>query len=367
MNKSIYKKLTLCNAILALLFFNSGCADQNSDQKLATASTEEVKTLVLESQLLSTELKMPGELIANQQVDLYAKVSSFVKTIKADVGSQVKPGQLLMTLEAPEMSSQLAAAESRLKAQEAVFTASKASYNRLFATSQTPGTISTNDLEQAQAKMNADLAQFHAAKAALKEISTIQNYLEIRAPFAGIISARNVNSGAYVGPSGKGSEFPLFTLQEQQRLRLVVSIPEQYTGYLKSGDTITFRVKSQPAALFTATVKRMSGALDQRLRSERVEMDVPNLNKRLLPGMIADVSIPLPANASTFVVPKTAIVDGSEGIYVIRTKNNKAEKITVKKGRETEDKIEIFGDLTTGDRLLVVATEEIHDGDQIKL
>lgn len=365
MNKSAYKNLKLYSGMLTLLIFISSCSE-HSEKKAAAAKAPEIKTLVLESQRLASELKMPGELIANQQVDLYAKVSSFVKNLKADVGTQVTAGQLLMTLEAPEMSSQLAAAESRLKAQEAVYTASNANYNRLLATSQTPGTISTNDLEQALAKKNADLAQFHAAKASFKEIGTIQNYLEIRAPFAGIISARNVNAGAYVGPSGKGSEFPLFTVQEQKHLRLVVSIPEQYTGYLKIGDTVTFKVKSQPAALFTATVKRMSGALDQRLRSERVEMDVANLDKKLLPGMVADVSIPLPANASTFVVPKSAIVDGSEGIYVIRSKNNRAEKVNIKKGRETDDKSEIFGDLTAGDKLVAVAGEEIHDGDPIK-
>ncbi len=303
---------------------------------------------------MATSLKMPGELIAYQQVDLYAKVSSFVKTLKADIGSEVKQGQLLMTLEAPELTSQLAAADSRLKSQEALYTASKANYERLFETSKTPGTISKNDLDQAIAKRNSDLAQFNAAKAAYKEVGSIQNYLEIRAPFS------------YVGPSGKGSESPLFTLQQQQHLRLAISIPELYTGYLKEGDAVSFTVRSQPDVIFTANVKRLSGALDQRLRAERVEMDVPNLKKQLLPGMVADVSIPLPANASTFIVPKSAVVDGAEGVYVIRSKDKKAEKVNIKKGRESDDKIEIFGDIKEGDILVSQANEEIHPGDVIK-
>lgn len=365
MNNRIFRRSSALFSSMIVLALLSSCNHEDKKEKVAEKAPE-IKTFVLHKQDLSTSLKMPGELIAYQQVDLYAKVSSFVKTLKADIGSEVTQGQLLMTLEAPELNSQLAAADSRLKSQEALYTASKANYDRLYETSKIPGTISSNDLEQAIAKRNSDLAQLNAAKAAYKEVGAIQNYLEIRAPFSGVISARNVNLGAYVGPSGKGSDLPIFTLQQQKHLRLAVSIPELYTGYLKEGHDVTFTVKSQPSVLFTAKVKRLSGALDSRLRSERVEMDVPNLMKQLLPGMVADVSIPLPANAGTFVVLKTAVVESAEGVYVIRSKNNKAEKVTVKKGRDSDDKVEIFGDIADGDVLVTQANEEIHPGTVIK-
>lgn len=365
MNNRIFHRSTAFLSSMMLLALLSSCNHEEKKEQVAEKAPE-IKTFVAHKQELATSLKMPGELIAYQQVDLYAKVSSFVKTLKVDIGSEVTQGQLLMTLEAPELNSQLAAAESRLKSQEALYIASKANYDRLFETSKVPGTISSNDLEQAIAKRNSDLAQLNAAKAAYKETGAIQNYLEIRAPFSGVISARNVNLGAYVGPSGKGSDLPIFTLQQQKHLRLGVSIPELYTGYLKIGDKVTFTVKSQPSVLFTAEVKRLSGALDSRLRSERVEMDVPNLTKQLLPGMVADVSVPLPANTGTFVVPKTAVVESAEGVYVIRSKNNKAEKVTVKKGRDSDDKVEIFGDINEGDVLVGQANEEIHPGTVIK-
>ncbi|WP_442587872.1 efflux RND transporter periplasmic adaptor subunit [Pedobacter sp. AW31-3R] len=342
-----------------------GSCGQEEKKAAAAATPATIKTFILQQEEMKSSLKMPGELIAYQQVDLYAKVSSFVKTLKADIGTEVRQGQLLMTLEAPELGSQLAAAESRLKSQEAIYMASKSNYDRLLETSKTPGTISKNDLDQASAKMNSDNAQLNAARAAYKEVGSISNYLEIRAPFSGIISARNVNLGAFVGPTGKGSEFPLFTLQEQKHLRLVISIPELYTGYLKAGDTVTFTVQSKPAQLFTATVKRLSGALDLRLRAERVEMDVPNLDKQLLPGMIAEVSVALPANAGTFVVPKSAIVDSAEGIYILKDENHKAAKITVKKGRENDGKVEVFGDLHNGDVIVTEGMEEIRVGDAI--
>ena len=356
----------LLSAGLLMLTAIYGCGHAESKGEPKKEQPPIVATFDLKKEKLSTKLSLPGELIALQQVDLYAKVSSFVRTLKVDIGSEVSKGQLLMTLEAPELSSQLSASKSRIKAQEAIYTASKANYNRLYETSKTPGTISTNDLDQAMAKKNADLAQLEAAKAAYKEVGSVQDYLTIRAPFSGIISARNVNLGAYVGPSGKGSDLPLFTLQDQKNLRLAVSIPEIYTGYLKAGDEISFTVKSLPSQTFKAKVKRLSGALDLRLRAERIEMDVPNASKILLPGMVAEVNIPIPTNASTFIINKKALLDTSEGLFVLKVQDNKAVKVAVKKGREAEDRVEIFGDLAEGDKLVAEPTEEMHEGMAIK-
>jgi len=365
MNTKIFST-GLLNTGFLMLTAIYGCGHTESKATAKKEKEAAIATFDLKKEKLSTQLNLPGELIAFQQVDLYAKVSSFVKSLKVDIGSEVSKGQLLMTLEAPEMTSQLAATQSRIKAQEAIYTASKANYNRLYETSKTPGTISTNDLDQAMAKKNSDLAQLEAAKAAYKEVGSVQDYLTIRAPFSGIISARNVNLGAYVGPTGKGSDLPLFTLQDQKNLRLAVSIPEVYTGYLKVGDEVSFTVKSLPDQTFKAKVKRLSGALDVRLRSERVEMDVPNASKVLLPGMVAELNIQLPANASTFIISKKALLDTSEGLFVLKVTDNKAVKVAVKKGRETDDKVEVFGHLTEGDKLVAEPTEEMHEGMVIK-
>lgn len=366
MKKYIFPYTICITGGMALLTLLNGCSATAKKETVVTEKAAPIATFKLQKEKLATALQLPGELSAFQQVDLYAKVSSFVKTLNVDIGSEVKKGQLLMTLEAPETNSQLAAAKSRLKAQEALYLASKANYDRLYETSKTPGTISKNDLDQAVARKNSDLAQFEAAKASYQEVGSLRDYLEIRAPFNGKITARNVNLGAYVGPSGKGSEFPLFTLQEQKHLRLAISIPEIYTGYLKAGDEISFTVRSLPEQLFVAKVKRLSGALDLRLRSEKVEMDVPNENKQLLPGMVAEVHIPLPANASTFIVPKKAVIETAEGTYVWKVIGNKTEKVNIKKGRETDDQTEIFGTLSIGDELVTSPSEELRAGTPIK-
>ncbi|MCU7549696.1 efflux RND transporter periplasmic adaptor subunit [Chitinophagaceae bacterium LB-8] len=340
--------------------------EEKTEAKQAVAELPVTEVFPVNKGRLSSSLQIPGELIAYQQVDLYAKEASFVKKLYVDVGSEVTTGQLLVSMEAPELGSQLAGALSNIKSQEAIYLASKANYDRLYETSQTPGTISPNDLEQAAARKNSDFAQLQAAKAAYRQIAETQNYLQIRAPFSGVISARNVNLGAYVGPSGKGSEVPLFTLQEQKRLRLVISVPEAYTSYLNQKNEVSFTVKALPDQHFKAHIKRLAGAIDNRLHAQRIEMDVVNNDIKLLPGMVAEVNLPLPSNDSTFIVPKSAVVNSTESVFVIRVVNNKAERVNVKTGREANGTIEIYGNLNPGDLLIKTATDEIRNSSDLQ-
>lgn len=355
----------------ATLFSACSSSDGEENEKKKEHSAKDsaavapAETFALQKGRLSTTLYTPGELIAFQQVDLYAKENSFVKKLYADVGSEVREGQLLASLEAPELASQLASAESRVKSQEAIYIASKSNYDRLIETSKTPGTISQNDIDQADARQKSDYAQLEAARSAYRTVAETLKYLEVKAPFGGVISARNVNTGAYVGPSGKGSEFPLFTLQEQRHLRLVVSVPEAFTGYLTSKDEVKFTVKSRPNEIFQAKVQRLAGALDSRLRAERIEMDVINNDKKLLPGMVAEVNMPLPARDSTFVVPQSAVVNSTERVFVIRVVDHRAQWVDVKKGREENGHTEIYGRLSEGDTIIKVASEERRDGSPI--
>jgi len=350
-------------ALATILLFGCKNSHQGNDQN--NAAQPAIEIFSLDSGKISSSMKIPGELVSYRDVDLYAKVSSFCKQLYVDVGTAVKEGQLLALMDAPEIVSQLASASSRVEALSATYKASKANYERLLETSKTPGTISQNDLDQALGKSNSDYSQLQAAQSVQKEISVMQSYLEIRAPFDGIISARNVSLGAYVGPSGKGSEFPMFTLNEQKRLRLVVYIPEAYTSYLHQDDEIRFSVKAYPNDKFSGKVKRLAGALDKRLRAQRIEMDVFNENKKLLPGMIAEVEFSLATNPDTFVVPSSALVNSTERVFVIRIANKKAEWVDVKKGMEINGQVEIFGPLTRGDQLVTTASEEIRSGAEV--
>ena len=351
----------------------TACSDKKEKEEIAQTEKQEaaldtpsVELITASKGRLAASISVPGELIPFQQVDLFAKINSYVKKLNADIGTQVHTGDLLATLEAPEINSQIAALQSRVKQQEAIYIASKATYDRLLNTSKTPGTVSENDLEQAEAKKNADLANVDAAKSDYKAASANLDYLQIRAPFDGVVTSRNVNLGAYVGP-GQGGAVPLFVIQDQQRMRLVISVPEAYTGGLSNKSEVTFTVKSIPSGKFKAQVKRLAGALDEKLRAERLEMDVYNKDKKLLPGMYADVNIPVPSRDSVIILPKSAVVSSTEKIFVIRVSNNKAQWVEVKKGAASADQLEVYGDIKPGDQIVKTASDEIRNGSNVRV
>jgi membrane fusion protein (multidrug efflux system) len=353
-------------ALLALLA--ASCGNASSTTVSQTPDTPAVQTIHLSKGALTTHMQLPGELRPFQTVDLYAKVNSFVKDMSVDIGSEVHKGQLLVTLEAPELQDALNASAALLHTQEAVYKASKANYDRMYRTSKIPGTISPNDLDMAYAKMGADSANLAAARSRYQESAAMQGYLQVRAPFDGVISSRNVYAGAYAGPAGsagpggKGASLPLLTLQEQAKLRLVIAIPEAATSYFQQKDTVHFTVQTLPGRDFTAYISRLAGSLDMQLRTEQLEMDVYNKGKTLLPGMFAQVSLDLTNDKKVFVVPKAAVTGNSRQIFVIRIANGRTEWTPVQKGRETADSVEVFGDLQEGDQLATGATDELKNG-----
>ena len=356
--------LALAALLLAAL---GGCRPKEvAAEGRAPAPPAATEVFALQEERMATTLRVPGELASFERVDLYAKVSSFVRRVHVDVGSEVKTGQLLATLEAPELGSQLAEADSTLQSQEALYAAAKANYDRLVRASKTPGTISPNDLEQGEARVASEEAKLRAARASKQALASIRDYLEMKAPFPGVITARNVSPGAYVGPSGRGSDQPLFVLQQQDRLRLVVSVPEAYVGYLSPDSEVSFTVRARPGERFTAKVARVAGALDARLRSERTEMNVTNEAKRLLPGMVADVTLPMENREARHVIPRSALVSSTTGSFVVRAEERKARWVPVQTGREEGDRVEIFGDLRVGDVLVASAGEELRDGSPLE-
>jgi membrane fusion protein (multidrug efflux system) len=353
-------------AAIALYSCTQSHADSDAKAEATATPKKSFEKVAVTTDTLRSSLSIPGELIPYQQVDLYAKISGYIKELNVDIGSKVKTGQVLMTLDAPELTAQLSTAESRLKSQEALYTASLANYNRLRETSKTPGTISPNDLEQAESKKNADIANLEAARSAYKEINDVRGYLILRAPFDGYVTARNVSVGAYVGPNGKGSDLPAVTLQDQDRLRLVVSIPEEYATYVAQGSILSYKVRSLPSENFKAKVVRLARSLDTKLRSQRVEADIDNRSGKFLAGTVANVSLMVQSAPGSFIVPKTAVVISAEGVFVVRVANGKADRVPVKTGIENNGMIEVRGDLSPNDMIIKKATDEIQTGAAIE-
>ena len=220
---------------------------------LAQAPVEVVKVA---ARPVERQTKLQGEFQAYLAVPIFAKVNGFVKAVNVDRGSTVKQGQVLATLEAPEMISQVAEAQSKAQAlelqraeAEAKLASARSTYDRLKAASATPGVVAENDVVIAQKAVEAGQALVHsyedsikAAQAQAQAVRDLQQYLTIKAPFDGIITERNVHPGALVGP-GSGST-PLLRLHQVSRLRLVVAVPEALVGAIVKGARVPFTLRS---------------------------------------------------------------------------------------------------------------------------
>lgn len=327
------------------------------------------------SQPIERKVNLPGEFTPYQSVAIHARVTGFVEEVKVDVGSNVKKGDLLARLTAPEMLAQRLAAEARTSALEsdrteaaAKLTAAQSTHDRLTEASKTPGAIARNELiqaaeavEAARAQVKSAAAAIRAARAQVDVLSELERYLNVTAPFAGRITTRLAHPGALV--NGTGST-PLFQLEQHSRLRLLVAVPEVFAASIPRG-RVAFTVPAVPGERFHGTVARVPNSIDSKSRTMAVEMDVSNPGSRLAPGMYPTVEWPVKRSHS-LLVPPAAVVTTTERTFVIRVKNGRAEWVNVSRGSPLKDLLEVFGPLNPGDQILRRASDEIRDGSHVK-
>jgi len=353
-----FKSIILLAAATSML---AACSSNQTPVNMAAASINKksaYETGIITEKALSSQARLPGQLKPFNEVNIFPKVNGFVKQLYVDRGAIVKKGQLLMTLEAPEMESQLQAANSRfLQAQENAI-ASKEKYQRLKEAAKEPGSVSPLDLDNASAKMKADDAMARSEQSNVASVRTIQDYLNIRAPFDGMIVQRNVSPGALVSP-GKGTDQPMLILQDISKMRLEVFIPEDYVDKVDLQQPVTFVFNAMPGNDHTAKISRSANSLGS-MRSEAIEIDVQNKNGQLKPGMYAEVRIPMLSGAKSLLVPNNAIVRSTEREYVVTVKQGKAVLVDIKEGLARNDSTEVFGNLKAGDQVIN------HPGDELK-
>ena len=356
-------KITILAAIAILFAACSGDhkpVDLTSQQK---HSDKKYSLGVVIERALSSNSRLPGQLKPFNEVNLFPKINGFVKNLYVDRGSVVKKGQLLITLEAPEMESQLQAANSRYLQAQANAVASREKYQRLKQAAAEPGSVSPLDMDNALSKMKADEAMTNSERSNVSSIRTMQGYLNIYAPFDGMIVQRNISSGALVSP-GKSTDQPMLILQDIRKLRLEVYIPEDYVDKVDLKQPVIFTFNAIPGEQQSAKISRSANALGN-MRQEAIEIDVLNKNSQLKPGMYAEVRIPMLSGAKSLLVPNKAIVRSTEREYIIAVKNGKASLIDIKEGLASHDSTEVFGNLKAGDHIVNAANDELKEGTPI--
>ena len=368
----------------ALPLVLAGCGSGASAPSTVSAqggqSAPAVDVVKVVEQKLNSKIKLPGELSPYEAVDIYPKVTGFVQWLGVDRGSNVKKGEVIARLEAPELTAQLseaqskfAAAQAQASAAEAKLSADQSTYQKLDAASKTPGVVAPNDVyvarqtvESGQANVKSAASAAEAAKGALQSVKQIQSYLEITAPFNGVVTQRNVHPGALVGPSGgPGAATPILRIETVSRLRLTVPVPETQVEAIPAGAQVEFHVPAFPGETFRAPIARISHAVELKTRTMAVELDVANPAARLAAGSYCEVEWPLRRGAPTLFVPAGAIATNLERTFVIRVNGNKAEWVDVKTGASWGSLTEVFGELRAGDIVVQRANDTIRSGVEV--
>lgn len=354
----------------ALLLPACSTSSGSSEKKEAKAATETTKeaayeTVPVTAENLSKQLQLPGEFLSHYDVALFAKVNGFIKTLKVDVGDRVRQGQVLAVMEAPELDAELNRATADLQAAKGQLSFSTISYRRLVQAAKTPGAVAPQEVDLAHAKVMGDSANLTAKQQLVTAARQMKQYLVLTAPFNGVVTERLLSPGAFVGPNQKEG-MPILKLKEVGKLRLQVTVPEVYAGQLRQHTPVSFSVDAFPGETFHGNVDRISYNVERAVRAELIEVEVSNPAMKLMPGMYANVEFPVRRQDKSLYVPTSAVVNSMEATRVIAVENGKTHYVTVKTGTETDDKVEVIGDLKPNQLVLARATEDIQDNIPIR-
>ena len=383
-----------------------GTSETGGTTERALAVVPEVIAGKAESRILDHRTKIAGELLPYEDVALFPKLDGYVQTINVDRGSHVKAGQLIIRLTAPEIDAKLAEARARVeKAKAAVMTAqsklasaaatvnegearrgaAEITFKRYKKAATVVGVMADNEIDQAekmasaegehvialkdavraaQSDVDAAKSELGAARQMLQASQAYADYLAVRAPFDGMITARNVHPGSLVRPS---DQLPMVRCQKLSKLRLVVPVPELDVSGLDAGLPAEFTVPAYPGKVFHGMISRLGHSLDQRTRTMPVELDVDNGTGELEPGMYPMVQWEVDRPYRTTFVPQTSVGHALSKTFIDVVRDGKIRVIPVTTGQTMEDWIEVFGDVQPGQTVVLRASEDLTDGTSVKV
>ena len=346
---------------LAVLLL-SACKKESHKQQEGNPKQDSTAVFILKKESFDKQTSFPGELIPLERAEVTAKIAGYVKSIKVDIGDHVQKGQVLVTLDAPEMITNYVQVNSDLQSAKSKYLGSQDAFKRIVQASRVEGTVALGEMERFKMQMLGDSATYESFKSRLNAVGQLNDYLTIRAPYSGIITQRNVDPGTLVGPANAKA---MLVIENTTFLRLRLPIPEAYIASNPENALASFTVDAYPGRIFEAKLSRKSGALNLTNRTETWEFMYPNKSYQLKSGMFANASIKFARPAPTFFVPVSAVVTNLEKRFVIRLKNGKTEWVDVRSGISVNDRTEIFGSLLEGDTLIFRGTDEIKEAQSL--
>jgi len=318
-------------------------------------SVPEVQVVKPARRDVAATLRLPATVSPLQQTTIYAKVAGYLKAVNYDKGDRVKQGRVLAVIDAPEIEQQY---EEAL----ADYTIKKVTYERLAQVwKQAPDVIAKQDVDVAEASAKA-------AQHLLEQRQTWLDYTKVRAPYAGVVTARFADPGALVqgATSSATQAVPLFTIMDVSTLRFYVNVPQEDAPFVKKGTPATIVLKEPAEKKIETTVTRSTMSLDPSTRTMLVEIDIPNPGEALVSGMFVEVILTLRQHQSALVVPPAALVADSSSKAVFVVDQGMARKVSITTDIDDGVWVEVTSGLTGAEDIVVVGKSQLVDGKPAK-
>jgi RND family efflux transporter MFP subunit len=308
-------------------------------------------------------LTLPGSIQPYNRAAIYARVNGYVKGWDHDIGSPVKAGQVLATIDAPDLDQQLSQAKATLasvRANEkiALLTANR---NKVLVQKQV---VAQQLADQTSADEAAKEAVVDANVANVQQLEAMQSFKTLVAPFEGVVTARNVQIGMLINSGGSGPA--LFEVSDLHRVRIYVQVPQSFTAGLVPGMKATFEMPQYPGVQFDATLVHISKAIDANSHSMQVELQADNVAGKFFGGSYCNVHLEIPTDPNLVLLPSTALVTGNQGTQVaVLDSHDKVVLKSVQLGRDLGDSVEVTAGLTASDRIINNPSETLASGDKV--
>jgi RND family efflux transporter MFP subunit len=341
---------------------------QSKQEVVQWTNTQAITTVAL-AQLIPGSahqtLTLPGNIQPFNRAAILARVNGYVKAWDHDIGSPVKAGQVLATIDAPDLDQQLSQAKATLASVKANLQIANLTANRNNILLQKQ-IVAQQLADQTTADATAKEAVVDANEANVRQLEAMQSFKTLAAPFDGVVTARNVEIGQLINSGGSGQ--PLFEVSDLHQVRIFVQVPQAFSAGLVPGMKATFEMPQYPGVQFEATLSHVSKAINASSHSMQVELDADNAAGKFFGGSYCNVHFQVPNDGNLVTIPSTALVTGNQGTQVATVDSN--DKVVLRKvqlGRDFGDSVEVVAGLSPSDRIINNPPETLAAGDTVRL
>jgi RND family efflux transporter MFP subunit len=313
------------------------------------------------------DLVLPGAMQAYVESPIYARTNGYLKKWYHDIGSRVRQGDLLADIDTPEVDQQLSQARADLNTSQANANLSKITATRYQELIKTDG-VSKQEVDNAVGDLEAKIASVKSSEANVRRLEDLESFKHVYAPFSGVITRRNVDTGTLINAGNGGASEQLFVLAQTDPIRVYVSVPEAYAASIRAGLGAFLELTQYPSQKFLGKVVRTAESIDPGTRTLLTEVDVPNHAAALLPGGYAQAHLQVKVTGARLAVPVNALLFRSEGLRaVVVDANHRARLRAITVGRDYGTTLEVLQGLDVSDWIVLNPADSLDDGQEVRV